>query len=95
MFVSHLILLLLAGLASAQTVYLIRHGEKPADGSNGLSAQGLERAQCLRTVFGVESVFDIGYIIAETPKSSKFLNSSYLLTPTTRVKKLTYDRRSS
>lgn len=28
-------------------VYLIRHGEKPADGSNGLSPRGEERAQCL------------------------------------------------
>ena len=31
-------------------VYLIRHGEKPADGSNGLSPQGEERAQCLVNV---------------------------------------------
>ncbi|KAK3673462.1 hypothetical protein LTR78_006696 [Recurvomyces mirabilis] len=43
----------LLSLASAQaTVYLIRHGEKPSDGSNGLTAQGKERAQCLRNVFG-------------------------------------------
>lgn len=31
-------------------VYLIRHGEKPDDDSNGLSAQGEERAQCLVNV---------------------------------------------
>ncbi|RLL94128.1 hypothetical protein CFD26_103415 [Aspergillus turcosus] len=51
------------------TVYLIRHGEKPSDGGNGLSAQGLERAQCLRTVFGASSSYNIGYIMAQTPKS--------------------------
>ncbi|WPH03073.1 Hypothetical protein R9X50_00594700 [Acrodontium crateriforme] len=51
-------------------VYLIRHGEKPSDGSNGLSTQGMERAQCLRSVFGTSSMYDIGYIMAETPKSS-------------------------
>ncbi|KAL6230871.1 hypothetical protein BDW75DRAFT_248375 [Aspergillus navahoensis] len=33
------------------TVYLIRHGEKPDDGSTGLSTQGEDRAQCLRQVF--------------------------------------------
>ncbi|KIM97511.1 hypothetical protein OIDMADRAFT_70695, partial [Oidiodendron maius Zn] len=55
--------------AAAQTVYLIRHGEKPSDGSNGLSAQGEERAQCLRTVFGASSGYNIDYIMAETPKS--------------------------
>lgn len=51
------------------TVYLIRHGEKP-DSGDGLSAQGMQRAQCLRTVFGASSSYDIGYIMAETPKSS-------------------------
>ncbi|KAK5123924.1 hypothetical protein LTR85_002121 [Meristemomyces frigidus] len=51
------------------TVYLIRHGEKPASG-NGLSAQGMQRAQCLRTVFGANSSYGIGHIMAETPKSS-------------------------
>ncbi|THH10438.1 hypothetical protein EW145_g1330 [Phellinidium pouzarii] len=54
----------------ANTVYLIRHGEKPTDGSDGLSAQGEERAQCLVNVFGTSSDFNIGYIIAEKPKSS-------------------------
>lgn len=60
----------LLALASAQaTVYLIRHGEKPSDGGNGLSAQGQQRAQCLVNVFGSSSQYDIGYIMAETPKS--------------------------
>ncbi|KAI9642620.1 hypothetical protein NHQ30_009425 [Ciborinia camelliae] len=55
---------------SAQTVYLIRHGEKPSDGSDGLSIAGLARAQCLRSVFGNQSAYDIGYIMAQTPKKS-------------------------
>ncbi|KAM3498504.1 hypothetical protein MY10362_008175 [Beauveria mimosiformis] len=68
-------LITILGLAAAvavakPTVYFIRHGEKPADDGNGLSAQGLQRAQCLRTVFGASSDYDIGYILAQTPKSS-------------------------
>ncbi|KAI5115290.1 hypothetical protein M0805_005008, partial [Coniferiporia weirii] len=52
------------------TVYLIRHGEKPSDGSDGLSAQGEQRAECLVNVFSASSDYDIGYILAEHPKSS-------------------------
>lgn len=52
------------------TIYLIRHGEKPSDGGQGLSAAGEERAQCLTTVFGPSSGFNIGYILAETPQSN-------------------------
>lgn len=59
-----------AAAASGPTVYLIRHGEKP-DSGNGLSAQGLQRAQCLRTVFGASSSYNIGHIMAQQPKSSK------------------------
>ncbi|KJX95808.1 hypothetical protein TI39_contig1021g00006 [Zymoseptoria brevis] len=36
------------------TIYLIRHGEKPSNG-NGLGTQGMQRAQCLRNVFGASS----------------------------------------
>ncbi|GLI81622.1 hypothetical protein PoHVEF18_010007 [Penicillium ochrochloron] len=62
--------LALASVAIAKpTVYLIRHGEKP-DSGNGLSTQGLERAQCLRTVFGASSEYNIGHIMAQTPLSS-------------------------
>lgn len=62
-------------LALAQsTVYLIRHGEKPSSG-NGLSAAGMQRAQCLRTVFGANSSYDIGHIMAETPKSGGYMES--------------------
>ncbi|CAI7569599.1 unnamed protein product [Penicillium manginii] len=63
---------LLWTVASARTpptVYLIRHGEKPADKEDHrLTHKGKERAQCLRTVFGAESEYDIGYIIAPTVK---------------------------
>lgn len=65
------LIIALASLSRAQIVYLIRHGEKPSDGSNGLTAQGEQRAQCLRTVFGNSSSYDISYIIAEQPKSSE------------------------
>jgi hypothetical protein len=58
-------------LALGSTVYLIRHGEKPSDGSNGLSSQGQKRAQCLRNVFGASSGYDIGYILAEKPKKGE------------------------
>ena len=63
--------ILFASLAAASpTVYFIRHGEKPDDG-NGLSAQGLQRAQCLRNVFGRSSSYNIGHIMAQTPESGK------------------------
>lgn len=68
--------LLLAALASANpTVYLIRHGEKAAAG-DGLNAQGVQRAQCLRTMFGSGSVYAIGHVMAMRPKESEF--SSFL-----------------
>lgn len=58
--------------AAKPTVYLIRHGEKPADDDEvGLSAQGEQRAQCLRTVFGAASKYNIGYILAQTPKDGE------------------------
>jgi len=55
-------------------IYMIRHGEKPpkeTDGKDpdGLSAQGVERAQGLRQVFAKSSQYNIGYILAEHPKS--------------------------
>ncbi|KAJ4350029.1 uncharacterized protein N0V89_008650 [Didymosphaeria variabile] len=59
---------LLTLAAAEPTVYLIRHGEKP-DSGNGLSAAGQQRAQCLRSVFGATSKYQIGHIMAQTPKS--------------------------
>ncbi|KAJ5771706.1 hypothetical protein N7520_002235 [Penicillium odoratum] len=65
-----LVLLAAASLAVADPiVYLIRHGEKPSNGSDGLSAAGHERAQCLTNVFNSSSIYNIGHIMAETPKS--------------------------
>lgn len=67
---SFLAILSLLPLALADpTVYLIRHGEKPADGGDGLSAQGMDRAQCLKNVFGPSSQYDIGYILAQDYKA--------------------------
>ncbi|GFF52630.1 putative phosphoglycerate mutase family protein [Aspergillus lentulus] len=34
---------------------------------SGLNADGSKRAQCLRDVFGVNSPYDIGYIVAPRP----------------------------
>ncbi|KFY69740.1 hypothetical protein V501_08360 [Pseudogymnoascus sp. VKM F-4519 (FW-2642)] len=65
---NYLPLLLVPAVAAKSTVYLIRHGEKPSSG-NGLNAQGLQRAQCLRNVFGSSSSYNIGYIMAMTPDS--------------------------
>lgn len=73
--------LLAAPTRATPTLYLIRHGEKPPHG-NGLSAQGLQRAQCLRTVFGSGSGFNIGYIIVQRPGRGIYLpytNRSILL----------------
>ncbi|KAG0335516.1 hypothetical protein BG000_007461 [Podila horticola] len=45
--------------APKPTIYLIRHGEKPSDGGNGLNPDGEDRAQCLRNVFGASSKYNI------------------------------------
>jgi hypothetical protein len=56
---------------------MIRHGEKPPKvGGNdvdGLSIQGVERSQGLCQVFGANSQYNIGHILAEHPKKSDFL----------------------
>ncbi|KAL3482104.1 hypothetical protein BJX99DRAFT_217369 [Aspergillus californicus] len=71
-------LLAASTLVSADpTVYLIRHGEKPDDDGTGLSTQGEERAQCLREVFGASSEYNIGYIMAMTPKDDGKRNRPY------------------
>jgi broad specificity phosphatase PhoE len=58
------------------TLFLIRHGEKPAlvNGKepDGLSDQGQQRADGLRKVFGKESSYNIGHIMAEEPKSGLY-----------------------
>lgn len=64
------------GITSAKsypTVYMIRHGEKPRDPKDhGLASDGIKRAQCLRHVFGQESEYNIGYIMAPHVKKSRF-----------------------
>ncbi|KGO71686.1 Surfeit locus 6 [Penicillium italicum] len=60
------------GIASAKshpTVYMIRHGEKPHDpNDHGLTPDGVKRAQCLRRVFGQDSEYNIGHIMAPRVK---------------------------
>lgn len=55
-------------MQTAPIIYMIRHGEKPGNGAPDLSALGEARAQRLRKVFGKESGYNIGCIIAEHPK---------------------------
>ncbi|KAF8954294.1 hypothetical protein BGZ46_002966 [Entomortierella lignicola] len=78
--VSALSVALLSTFAAAHkpTVYLIRHGEKPSDGSNGLSSDGEKRAQCLRKVFSSSSDYNIGYIMAQAYKSDGSRERPYL-----------------
>ena len=71
---------LAAALAAAEpTVYLIRHGEKPADDKErGLSEQGKQRAECLRHVFGISSGYNISHIMAQAYFKSAFAASRRL-----------------
>ncbi|KAJ5925347.1 hypothetical protein N7454_007986 [Penicillium verhagenii] len=65
-----LTILALTGLSIARpNVYLIRHGEKPKNG-NGLNEDGLDRAECIRHLFGEHSSYNIGYIMAQKPKKN-------------------------
>lgn len=59
-----------AGLVAAEpVVFFIRHGEKPDDrDQTGLSAQGKQRAQCLRRVFGRGSNYNVGHVMAQAYK---------------------------
>ena len=62
---------------SQAIVYLIRHGEKPPEPeADGLSAQGLTRANALPGVFGPQSSYNIKYILAEHPKKGESVMSS-------------------
>jgi hypothetical protein len=74
------LVLSVASAKSRPTVYLVRHGEKPADkDDHRLAPDGEARAQCLRHVFGKRSGYNIGYIMAPHTKksrSSAFLDNS-------------------
>jgi len=60
----------LAKLKGSNNIFLIRHGEKPSNDSiTGLSDRGVQRSKCLPDVFGDDSDFDIGFIMAQTPKA--------------------------
>lgn len=54
-----------AAKTDVPSYYLIRHVEKTSDGS--ISAAGLKRAECLVTVFGKNSKYNIAYIMTQTP----------------------------
>ncbi|KAJ5157396.1 uncharacterized protein N7482_008496 [Penicillium canariense] len=55
--------------SSPPKVFIIRHGEKPANpDDHGLTWDGIKRSQCLREVFGEHSGYDIGHIMAPTVK---------------------------
>ncbi|OCL01205.1 hypothetical protein AOQ84DRAFT_393826 [Glonium stellatum] len=77
-----------AAASSQSTVYLIRHGEKP-DNGNGLNAEGQQRAQCLRSAFGASSPYNIGHIMAQTPKSGM----SFIFSTGYRVSFVPIDRQ--
>lgn len=55
-------------LIDAQTIYLFPPAETGSNSS--LDAQGLARAECLRDLFGADSTFDIGYVLAADSNSS-------------------------
>jgi len=69
--------------AASPTVYLIRHGEKPpklpnGEDPDGLSVQGIERSKALVQVFGRQSPYNIGYIVAQHPKDDGKEDRPYL-----------------
>lgn len=70
-------------------IYLIRHGEKPPKindkDQDGLSAQGLARASGLVKVFDKDSLFDIGYILAQHPEKGKGISNSPFITSFNQV----------
>lgn len=67
---SYAFLSLIAVAVCEPIVYMIRHGEKPEDDGVGLSPEGVQRAQCIRSVFGSGSQYNIGHIMAQEYKES-------------------------
>lgn len=73
------------------TVYLIRHAEKDS-GIIGLNETGWARAHCLPNVFGPQSSYDIGYIIAQQPfPNGTYERSLQTVTPLAASLNLTVD----
>ncbi|KAJ9616804.1 hypothetical protein H2200_000523 [Cladophialophora chaetospira] len=66
----------------APTLYLIRHGEKDklpnGEDAVGLNARGQNRADALVQVFGRNSPYNIGYIIAQKEKKHGKEDRPYL-----------------
>lgn len=76
---------------------MIRHGEKPpklpnGEDAEGLSARGVDRAKALPNVFGADSQYNIGYILAEKPKKRTF-NTHHFLQPSLTVRGRTADEK--
>ena len=67
---SYAFLSLIAVAVCEPIVYMIRHGEKPEDDGVGLSPEGVQHAQCIRSVFGSGSQYNIGHIMAQEYKES-------------------------
>ncbi|GJJ11887.1 hypothetical protein Clacol_006125 [Clathrus columnatus] len=61
--------------ALKSTIYVIRHGEKPENGSGGLSRLGLKRAECVANLFGPKSNLNITYIMAAPPSGNSHSSS--------------------
>jgi hypothetical protein len=71
------------------TIYVIRHAEKPADGSSGLTRKGQLRAQCLSRVSFFTSLsknerthieIDFSVVLQLFSASSEY-NIDYIITP--------------
>jgi len=61
---------------------MIRHAEKPPKNAKGedppgLSAEGITRAEALVQTFGIDSKYNIDFIIVEHPKKSTTLKKIY------------------
>lgn len=54
-------------MSTTPIIYMIRHGEKPPADGIGLSEAGTWRSKQLPGVFGKDSDYNIGYILAEKP----------------------------
>lgn len=82
----------LGSLKHKPTVYLIRHAEKDLNDTVGLNEKGWIRAHCLTDVFGRDTAYDIGYIIAQQPLPNGTHERSFqTVTPLAEALNLTVD----